>query len=87
MQDFVQQAEAYEVADPVSRAVFERDGYKCQGCGAYLHLHRHSHLKAHSIAQESDCVTLCAACHALYHQGQAEIEWLGGGKIRYVRKQ
>jgi len=86
MQDFVQQADDHADLDPVTRATFERDGWTCQGCGARQHLHRHSHLKAHLCAEVTDCVTLCYKCHAAYHAEKASIEWLGPGKIRFIKK-
>ena len=82
-----QMAYENERLDPVTKATFERDGWQCQGCGVRHSLHRHSHLKAHSDALVEDCVTLCAKCHRLFHDEQAGIEWLGPGKIRFVRKE
>ena len=73
--------------DPVTKATFERDEWRCQGCGVRHSLNRHSHLKTHSDARVEDCVTLCIKCHQLFHDNQATIEWLGSGKIRFIRKE
>ena len=79
-------AQGEDGMDPVTIATIRRDGYRCQGCGARRDLQRHSHLKTHTCASVGDCVTLCSECHALFHAEKATIEWLGDGKVRFIRK-
>jgi 5-methylcytosine-specific restriction endonuclease McrA len=50
--------------------VLQRDGWRCQACGARLNLEVH-HKQQRSQAgddSEQNLVTLCAACHAKVHR-------------------
>lgn len=52
------------------RQVLERDGWRCQICGALQRLQVH-HLKFRSDSGddlEENLITLCAACHERMHQ-------------------
>jgi 5-methylcytosine-specific restriction endonuclease McrA len=60
--------------DPTSygklhRQVLERDGWRCQFCGAMQQLQVH-HLKLRSQSggdEEQNLITLCAGCHEKVH--------------------
>lgn len=54
------------------QAVFERDGFTCQGCGTAggdMHAHHRLHFATHPEARFdiSNGVTLCVACHGAVH--------------------
>jgi len=58
-----------EEYDLVRKAVLERDGWRCQDCGAMKDLQVH-HIKRRSqlggdVAQ--NLITLCASCHRKRH--------------------
>ncbi len=51
------------------RTVLERDGWRCQHCGArgQLHVH-HQVFRSHGGTDSIDnLITLCARCHACVH--------------------
>jgi 5-methylcytosine-specific restriction endonuclease McrA len=51
------------------RQVLERDGWRCQACGAMRHLEVH-HLQFRShLGQDTgqNLITLCTQCHARVH--------------------
>jgi 5-methylcytosine-specific restriction endonuclease McrA len=51
--------------------VLERDGWRCQQCGAREHLDVH-HLLARSRGgpdEERNLMTLCRRCHREFHEG------------------
>jgi hypothetical protein len=53
------------------KAVFERDGYKCQNCGSQKTLHAH-HIKPRKDYPElafdiKNGITLCKKCHIIEH--------------------
>ena len=53
------------------RAALERDGWRCQICGARTHLEVH-HIRYRSRGggdREDNLITLCAECHASVHGG------------------
>jgi len=51
------------------RKVLQRDGWRCQGCGAMHHLQvHHKEFRSHSgDDSEENLITLCNHCHKLYH--------------------
>jgi len=51
------------------RQVLERDGWRCQGCGAMHQLQvHHKEFRSHSGADsEENLITLCDRCHKLAH--------------------
>lgn len=57
------------------RRVLERDGWRCQACGAMTNLDVHhiqfrSHLGRHS---EDNLITVCAQCHKLIHTALKQV--------------
>jgi 5-methylcytosine-specific restriction endonuclease McrA len=50
--------------------ILERDGWRCQCCGAARHLHvHHKQLRSHSgDDSEENLITLCEPCHELVHR-------------------
>ena len=52
------------------RRVLERDGWKCQRCGAAKHLQvHHQRFRAHlGNDVEDNLITLCTECHGQMHQ-------------------
>lgn len=58
-------------------AVFERDGYQCQECGARGRMHAH-HVEAWATAPAgrfdvANGITLCVECHAAKHPRHAAL--------------
>jgi 5-methylcytosine-specific restriction endonuclease McrA len=53
----------------LSRRVLERDGWRCQGCGAMQQLQvHHKEFRSHSgCDSEDNLITLCDLCHKLVH--------------------
>ncbi len=51
------------------RQVLERDGWRCQFCGALSNLEvHHKRFRSHSGPDsEENLITLCSACHANVH--------------------
>jgi 5-methylcytosine-specific restriction endonuclease McrA len=60
-------ADAYQ---QLCRKVLERDGWRCQGCGAMQHLQvHHKHFRSQSgDDSENNLITLCERCHNLVHE-------------------
>ncbi len=59
------------IYDELRRQVLDRDGWKCQFCGARENLDIH-HLtfRSHSGPnEEENLITLCRQCHAHLHSG------------------
>jgi ATP-dependent DNA helicase RecQ len=59
--------------DRLRHRILQRDGWRCQRCGAALQLHVH-HLQLRSRGGEdadSNLITLCNRCHAAAHAGGA----------------
>ena len=59
-----------EEYDELRRRVLERDGWRCQNCGASINLQIH-HRKPRSKFGDDELtnlIALCAACHHLQHQ-------------------
>lgn len=52
------------------RQVLERDGWRCQGCGARQHLQlHHKQFRSHSgDDSEENLITFCTRCHELVHR-------------------
>jgi 5-methylcytosine-specific restriction endonuclease McrA len=59
-------ADAYE---QLCRQILERDGWRCQGCGAMRQLQvHHQEFRSHSgDDSEENLITLCHLCHRLAH--------------------
>jgi 5-methylcytosine-specific restriction endonuclease McrA len=60
-----------ELYDRLRQQVLQRDGWKCQGCGARSNLEVH-HKEFRSQGgndSEANLITLCVACHSLAHRG------------------
>jgi 5-methylcytosine-specific restriction endonuclease McrA len=59
-------AEAYQ---KLCREILERDGWRCQGCGATQRLQvHHKQFRSHSgDDSEENLITLCDRCHELTH--------------------
>jgi 5-methylcytosine-specific restriction endonuclease McrA len=58
-----------EEYDALRRRVLERDGWRCQSCGASKDLQIH-HLKPRSKLggdEISNLISLCAGCHGMQH--------------------
>jgi ATP-dependent DNA helicase RecQ len=51
--------------------ILERDGWRCQSCGAMSNLEvHHREFRSHSGADsEENLITLCTACHSAVHSG------------------
>ncbi len=51
------------------RQILERDGWRCQFCGALSNLEvHHKQFRSHSgHDSEENLITLCSACHANVH--------------------
>ncbi len=60
-------ADAYR---QLHRQVLERDGWRCQFCGALSNLEvHHQQFRGHSGADsEENLITLCVTCHATVHR-------------------
>jgi 5-methylcytosine-specific restriction endonuclease McrA len=54
------------------RQVLQRDGWRCQFCGAMKSLQvHHKQLRSHSGSDvEENLITLCDHCHSLIHHCQ-----------------
>lgn len=55
-----------ELYEPLRQHVLQRDGWRCQACGAMSQLEvHHQQFRSHSGEDsEQNLITLCAACHA-----------------------
>ncbi len=53
--------------------IIERDGGRCVkcGCGDDLHIHHIIHRENGGTNNPDNLITLCAACHAEEHKGEA----------------
>ena len=62
-------ADAYQ---QLCRRVLERDGWRCQGCGAMQHLQvHHKQFRSHSGDDSAEnLITLCDRCHKLAHDNE-----------------
>jgi len=51
------------------RAILQRDGWRCQACGAMSHLEvHHQQFRSHSGEdKEENLITLCSHCHSEIH--------------------
>jgi len=58
------------------RQVLQRDGWRCQACGARLNLEvHHKELRSQSgDDSERNLITLCALCHAKVHSERSVYE-------------
>jgi len=56
--------------DELRRAILQRDGWRCQFCGAMVNLEVH-HQKSRSHSgedTEKNLITLCHHCHSIRHK-------------------
>jgi 5-methylcytosine-specific restriction endonuclease McrA len=55
--------------EELRRAILERDGWRCQSCGAMTNLEvHHQQFRSHSGGDiEENLITLCRDCHAEVH--------------------
>ena len=65
-----------ELYKQLCRQVLERDGWRCQACGARLNLevHHKQHRSQSGDDSELNLISLCAACHARVHRELAANE-------------
>jgi len=58
--------------DQLRKQVLQRDGWKCQVCGSRQNLHvHHQQLRSQQGDDEnSNLITLCAACHEAQHRSR-----------------
>lgn len=51
--------------------VLQRDGWRCQACGAMsnLEVHHRNFRSQSGDDSEQNLITLCSACHATVHRG------------------
>ena len=65
-----------DVYRQLCRQVLERDGWRCQRCGAMSNLEvHHQEFRSHSGCDtEENLITLCVHCHKLFHVKQARSE-------------
>ena len=51
--------------------ILQRDGWRCQACGAMCNLEvHHQEFRSHSgDDSEQNLITLCSTCHATVHYG------------------
>ena len=56
--------------EELRRAILERDGWRCQSCGAMTNLEvHHQQFRSHSGEDaEENLITLCHECHSLGHR-------------------
>ena len=56
--------------EELRRAILERDGWRCQSCGAMTNLEvHHQQFRSHSGEDaEENLITLCHECHSLEHR-------------------
>jgi 5-methylcytosine-specific restriction endonuclease McrA len=54
------------------RQILERDNWRCQACGSMRNLEvHHIQFRSHSGPDiEQNLMTLCAACHQIWHKGR-----------------
>jgi len=66
-------ADAYQ---QLCRKILERDGWRCQGCGAMHQLQvHHKEFRSHSgDDSEENLITLCDDCHRLVHANESSHE-------------
>lgn len=57
--------------EKLRQQVFQRDGWRCQACGAMSNLEvHHKQFRSHSgNDSELNLITMCAACHRKRHSG------------------
>jgi 5-methylcytosine-specific restriction endonuclease McrA len=62
-----------ELYERLREQVLQRDGWRCQGCGARSNLEVHHKEFRSQGGQDSEenLITLCAACHSLIHRSYA----------------
>jgi ATP-dependent DNA helicase RecQ len=55
--------------ESLRQQILQRDGWRCQSCGAMSNLEvHHREFRSHSGADsEENLITLCTACHATAH--------------------
>ena len=60
-----------DLYDRLCHQVLQRDGWRCQACGAMSNLEvHHKDFRSHSgNDSEENLITLCAACHTIAHRG------------------
>ena len=61
-----------ELYERLRQQVLQRDGWRCQGCGARFNLEVH-HKEFRSLGgddSEQNLITLCSACHGCLHRGK-----------------
>jgi 5-methylcytosine-specific restriction endonuclease McrA len=65
---------ALSVLIAMCQRVLQRDGWRCQACGARVNLevHHKQHRSQAGDDSELNLVTLCAACHANVHREPAQ---------------
>jgi 5-methylcytosine-specific restriction endonuclease McrA len=61
---------APELYEKLRQQVLQRDGWRCQSCGALSHLEvHHREMRSHSGEDSAgNLITLCTACHAIVHR-------------------
>jgi 5-methylcytosine-specific restriction endonuclease McrA len=60
-----------QLYERLRQQVLDRDGWRCQLCGAMSNLEvQHKEFRSHSGSHsEENLITVCAACHAALHHG------------------
>src|SRR5205085_10859263 len=58
-----------EQYEKLRRAILQRDGWRCQSCGAMTNLEvHHQQFRSHSGEDtEANLITLCHSCHSALH--------------------
>ncbi len=61
-----------EQYEELRRAILQRDGWRCQFCGAMTNLEvHHLQFRSHSGEDtEENLITICQDCHSRVHEGQ-----------------
>ena len=67
------------ITPDLRRQILQRDGWRCQHCGAYTNLEvHHRTFRSHQGEDSEDnLITLCHICHATMHgalDGSADLE-------------
>ena len=78
------QTKATDISPAVKKAVWERDCECCIICGSIYAAPEAHYIPRSSggLGVEQNVVTLCRACHGLFHQ---EVEWINLAVRDYLR--